>query len=806
LAIGAILATAQVHAAPAGADADAAADVSSEGLEEIRVTATRHSESISDVPYNISAVGGSDIAAAGVTDLAGLTRMIPGLVSPDLGARANSINSNLTIRGLNASSVHAETQQIAASLVSTYVDETPLFANLKMTDIDRVEVLRGPQGTLYGSGSVGGTVRIIHNEPDPTTTEFDVTTRASHTANAANPNEAVDVIGNLPISDNMAFRASGGYERLAGFTDALSVAVLGPNAQPVLANPADPLTSPPVFGEHRGVDWSDTWYARGALLWKPTDGLKLTLSYQHQTDQSGGYSQAAPGSRYDQTLYVDQPGSTRTDLGSLDASYDMGFATLSSSSSYTSQSAYSEYDITGLIESLASIYDNYPRILSPIFDNSTDKIFTEEVRLASETKGPLDWVVGSYYSHREQTLSQVEPILGLAAWSELPGSGRPAGCTVESDTCPYPTFGDVVQYYNGGIRPSLNSYPDLDFTLNRSVTFRDFAVFNETSYHLTDKWQVTGGVRVFWQSYDQSLAQTLPACGPFCSQSGTDPTGLVQDTNEKSFRNHIFKANTSYEIAPHTLVYATWSEGFRRGGVNALPTGDCYYCESTSLLTYKPDEAKNTEVGIKGAFGRGSSYTFTLYNIDWTDPQIEAATVNGGFDFVTNGKTARSRGIETELTTPLTDSLRLQFGYSYTDAILTSSFSAGIVPDLVGVDGNRLPGVSKQQATVALDYGIPFAAEREFYAHLDAAYRTDFWTSLPNSPSAVDLPGFLLMNARAGVAFNKAWRVEAFMNNITNQEAATSVSTEPGLPHNRAEFVGRPRTIGLQLNYSFKEH
>jgi hypothetical protein len=182
----------------------------------------------------------------------------------------------------------------------------------------------------------------------------------------------------------MAFRASGGYERLAGFTDAISVAVLGPNAQPVLANPADPLTSPPVFGEHRGVDWSDTWYARGALLWKPTDGLKMTLSYQHQTDQSGGYSQAAPAYRYDQTLYVDQPGSTRTDLAALDASYDVGFATLSSSSSYTSQSAFSQYDITGLIESLASIYDNYPRILSPIFDKSTDKIFTEEVRLASE--------------------------------------------------------------------------------------------------------------------------------------------------------------------------------------------------------------------------------------------------------------------------------------------------------------------------------------------------------------------------------------------------------------------------------------
>jgi iron complex outermembrane recepter protein len=230
-AIAAILAAgAQLHAAPAVAD----------DIDEIVVTATRRNVSLSDIPYNISAVGAADIAASGVTDLQGLTHMIPGLVAPDLGPRASNINDTLTIRGLNASSVNAESQEIAAPLVSTYVDETPLFANLKMTDIARVEVLRGPQGTLYGSGSVGGTVRMIHNEPDPTTTEVELSTSASHTANAANPSESIDFIGNLPINETMAFRASGGYEKLAGFTDALKVAVLGPGAQPVLADPGSP--------------------------------------------------------------------------------------------------------------------------------------------------------------------------------------------------------------------------------------------------------------------------------------------------------------------------------------------------------------------------------------------------------------------------------------------------------------------------------------------------------------------------------------------------------------------------------------
>jgi iron complex outermembrane receptor protein len=800
---GILAASAQLHPRQA---------VAAEELQEIVVTATRRNESISDIPYNISAIGAADITNSGVTDLEGLIHMVPGLVSPDLGTRAGSTNNSLIIRGLNASAVNAETQQIAAPTVSTYVDETPLFANLKMTDIARVEVLRGPQGTLYGSGSVGGTVRIIHNEPDPTTTEFDVSTHVSHTQNAANPNEAMEFIGNLPISDTIAFRASGGYERRAGFSNAISVASLGPNAQPVLADPSDTLYSGLVFTEHRGVDWSNTWYARTVLLWKPTDGLKLTWSYQHQTDQSGGYSQVRPGYEYEQTLYMDQPGSLQTDLGAFDLSYDAGFATISSDSSYTSQSAFSQFDDTGLIESLAMYYGNYPRTLSPILDNSTDKAFTEEVRFVSKNSGPWDWVTGAYYSDRKQTLSQVEPILGFASWSQLPGTGnfpgavQPPDCTVQSATCPYPTFGDIIQYYKGGIRPSLNPYPDLNFTLDRHVTFRDFALFNETSYHFTDKWQATAGARVFWQRYDQDLTQTLPMCGPFCSQSGTAQNGLTADSQAASFRSHILKVNTSYEIATHTLLYATWSEGFRRGGANAIPTGPCYYCENTALLTYQPDKAYNTEIGIKGSWGRGSSYTFTLYNIEWKDPQIDAYTLVGGFEYVTNGNTARSRGVEGELTLPVSNSTKLELGYSYTDAILTSNFQRGIVPDLVGISGERLPGVSKEQVTAALEYAVPINDAREFHARLDASYRSDFWTALPNSPTAVDLPGFALVNARAGFGFGSPWRVDAFVNNLTNQQAATAVTTNPGPAHDRAEYVGRPRTVGLVLNYSFKDH
>jgi iron complex outermembrane receptor protein len=353
----------------------------------------------------------------------------------------------------------------------------------------------------------------------------------------------------------------------------------------------------------------------------------------------------------------------------------------------------------------------------------------------------------------------------------------------------------VIQYINGGINPSQMPNPDLNFTFNRHVTFTDAAVFDETSYHFTDKWQATAGGRFFWQHYAQELEQDLPTS-----------TGLLSAANAKGFHNEIFKLNTSYEITDHTLLYLTWSEGFRRGGVNALPIGSCFFCETPALLTYKPDEARNTELGIKGSFGANTSYTFTLYNINWSNPQIESNTLLGGFGFVTNGVSARSRGAEGELDLPLSTTTKLELGYSYSDAVLTAGFTAGVVPDLVGEAGDRLPNVSKQQATVAVDHSQALGHNREFHARLDASYRSDFWTALPGSPFATDLPGFALVNARVGLGFGRAWRLDAFVNNITNQEAATSVSTVPGPEHDRAYFVGRPRTVGAEVNYSFKDH
>src|ERR1700730_13550898 len=193
-----------------------------ETLEEVVVTANRREQNVLDVPYNISAVSGPTLSNAGVTNLSDISRLLPGVTIPDLGPRANSSNSLIIIRGLNVNDPvnSAYLPWGSVPTVSTYVDDVPLFVNLRLADIQRIEVLRGPQGTLYGSGAVGGTVRVIHNPPTTERTEFEISARAEQTAHAANGSYAIDTIFNLPLGDRLAWRVSASYDEQSGFINA----------------------------------------------------------------------------------------------------------------------------------------------------------------------------------------------------------------------------------------------------------------------------------------------------------------------------------------------------------------------------------------------------------------------------------------------------------------------------------------------------------------------------------------------------------------------------------------------------------
>lgn len=813
-----------------GADADAPV------LQEVVVTANRREEDVLAVPYNISAISADQIQQAGLKDLQSLTRLVPGLVSADLGPRVNSTNSNLIIRGLNASDQGSSFfgPNLAVPLVSTYVDDVPLFVNFNLTDIERVEVLRGPQGTLYGSGAVGGTVKLLRHKPDLGVFSVNLSADTSGTEHSSGPSYSFDGIINVPLGDTVALRANAGYTKLTGFIDGTHAALFQPDGQPLLADPANPLTSDYLYHQVSDVDSSNSRYGRVALLWKPGDRLNILLDYTHQQDHSSGFSWEQVGFNYLTGAPIQRPDYTtnetipqqaldrRLDIGAVTISVDAGFATLTSSTSYYNNRYDDVIDVSSGQQYYATLnpyyYGGYPRYAAFNFDFSRDRSLVEELRLVSRSGGSWDYIAGVFFRDQKSSLTDPETLPGFASWVHLPGSAD--AYNYYAGTA-FNTFADVIADRNG-TDPATLSPTDLFYNNLRYTKFHDRAIYGELTRHLTDKWQVTGGARQFWQSYDQSETQVYPFAGAFYSDSGLDPLGATTSEQAKSYRNHIFKLNTSYELSPAAHVYATWSEGFRHGGANSFkicpagapPLGGCEPAQSAALIPYTPDTAKNYELGIKGLIGGRLRYGASVYRVDWHDIQLDAYAPVTGIQIVVNGKDARSQGVELELEALLTSGLSATLGASYADARLTDSF---VTANFVGQKDDVLPLVPKTQVTGALDYVIPLPRERDISFHVDAAYRSAVHTSVNNLQSdgaggtVVDiyatnfrqLGGFTTVNAGVGFQATKELRLRLYCNNLTGQRGVTTWSVARQ-PEQSSEYVMRPRTAGVSIDYSFK--
>lgn len=263
-----------VAAATYGSFSAAHADDSGPAVEEVVVTATRRASSVLDVPYNIQAFSAEDLAQAGVTSIEDLTRVAPGLSVFDEGPRVSGDRNTFNIRGLNAENAYNndDNPSLTEPAVSTYFGEIPVFFPFQLVDMNRVEVLRGPQGTLYGDSSIGGTIRMIPNAPDPHAFTMDVGADLSGTDYASEPSYDGYATVNIPINDTSAFRGTVGHQYLSGFIDAVDlVRQTGTPMSPgaiILQNPSDFLNSPPARAPtDNDYNMADIDYARGALRW-----------------------------------------------------------------------------------------------------------------------------------------------------------------------------------------------------------------------------------------------------------------------------------------------------------------------------------------------------------------------------------------------------------------------------------------------------------------------------------------------------------------------------------------------------------
>jgi outer membrane receptor protein involved in Fe transport len=794
-------------------------------LEEIVVTATRRAQSTEEIPYNISAVSGDSLVQKGITDFAKLARNTTGLVLVDSGGRDNSQGSGLIMRGLNADASGNGTgdgQAIAPATVSTYVDDVPVFYNLHLKDIERVEILRGPQGTLYGSGSLGGTIRYMHNKPDTEAFEGEIASRLGQTEGSSGINTDTHVMLNMPLSDSVAIRTVFGYVENQGFIEQNSL-VSFDETRNVIADtsvgPADSADTPPLYHGKKDANSHQANHIRISALWDISDDTTTQLSYHHQRDSYDGRQVITPahpaGGDDANTQALLEPMDTELNVYSWDLETDLGFATLSSTVSYYDSDSQSIGDANGIYHNAAFSYmlpsDGYgintitkrPQFLADYDEQNTGK--TIEIRLASNGEGQFDYVVGAFYLEQNYQAIQHDKLMGY--WDIVDGINK-------------------TQVFNAENRPAPLETDDI-YLQDIDNTFKDTALFGEVTYHISDVWQITGGFRVFEQTFEASNDIYFPEGGEFLSPIG-DIRGLAPSSSEEDFSDHIFKINTSYDITPNVMAYFTWAEGFRHGGVNGFPTLDIVdsfaVAEPAEYRTYDSDMATNWEVGLKGRlFDERMRFSTALFLIEWEDVQQNIATPTLAYPAIVNGETAESMGLEIEATYLLTENLEVTVGYAYTQAELTESFDVDGDGSFEGVDGDELPGVPTNTANISINYATEVFNGMELTASLSGAYVDEIRNAINEDDQSFSVdPSHSLWDMTVSLAAEN-WGVTLFAENLFDEHVTYGTAgraglgktvledwlgdthTRPSWQHGRelTSYVNRPRTIGLDVFYNF---
>jgi iron complex outermembrane receptor protein len=797
----------------------AASGAGSGELAEITVTATRREATLESVPYSLSVVSGEDLARSGVTDIASLANEVPGLSYYDFGARQSGATVPI-IRGLNASDIAVQNRSFRTfeqSPVGTYIGNSPFDGYLQLDDIARVEVLRGPQGTLYGAGSLGGALRIIPNSPKLGQWEGSVEAGSGYLKGAGKAAYTTTAMVNVPIGDTLAFRASAKYAYEPGYIDDFGLLKRTGSPLtgiPVLADPGDPTNSPGVYYSKHDYNDQNSFTGRVSALWKPVEkfSAELAFIYASTNGDGGPYSNSSypggpdvldprinlpPGSQHTTYSAVDQQFWRRTTLSSADLTYDAGFATVSSTSTYATTRGFTMSDGSYVIGTITDFdISNYyggvpvnPRFIQPgVFEDSAHT-FSQELRLVSKTTpdGMFDYVAGLYYENQTR----------VGGWFN-PNPGSPERSVQQGCSAPY---------YYGASFPNclLSDGPgDENFVQIDTQNFTDKSEFGELTYHFLSNGQITFGGRHFEQQFTDSQSYLVY----------TYDTLIPASPHNAPASKNTWKVNPSYQYLTDQYVYAIWSQGFRRGGANSVPpTG--IYKESPLLASYKPDSVNNYEAGLKGRLPGGLNYTFAIFDIKWDKPQISSTLPDGNLA-VYNANTAQSRGFEFEARGPLAfvlPGLSYSVGGAYADAKLTSSFSlpaneGGVITPgaITGNSGNALPGSPKTSLATTFTYDHPIATGYDLAVSLNGTYRSAVHLFLNPPNSAYVAKAYALGNLSAAVSHN-GWHTGMYVTNLFDKRTILApyvpitFTNGGGLLSNNT--YNPPREIGIKIGYSF---
>lgn len=732
-------------------------------LAEIIVSAEKRSESLEKVPLSIVAFTSETLAETGVEDFSELAGRIPSVVLNSAGPG----RSSYSIRGIASVGGNAPT-------TGFYIDETPILpsggdgANATIDpdlfDLARVEVLRGPQGTLYGASSMGGTVRLITNQPNLERTEGTVRLEGSDTQHGGG-NVRLDAMYNIPlIDDAVALRVVGTYKAFSGFIDR-EIGVWAPNPNVPAGYPDYPVSPARPGSVDRNVNTERLESLRTTLKMAATDAFTITPSVWAQQLLMGGPSdydvttgQSAGPLIQARPFDISEAYSDKFVLGTLTLNYDLGWGSLVSNTSYMHRRETTPDDETEALEGAFPQGQFVPNVYAPTV---TTREFTEEARLAFNPVGwPLSGVVGAYFNNanRHYAVNYLTP--------------NYASLFANTYT---------TQTLLAGVQLS-----DVNYSQSGDYSPKQSAVFTELNYQLYSQWKVTAGVR--W--YDLQYTTVRHEDG-WSNGGPTLSTGAAKNTGFDP------KAEVSYQATAEQLYYISASKGVRPGGVNTsnLAEKGC----GQDYGPYQPDSLWNYEIGGKTRWLDGAlQVNAAAYYIKWSDVQ-QGQTLPCSYQITENAGEAVVRGGELEIQGEVGPHLQLGIGAGFTKAVLARD-----APSLDGVAGEQLQNVPKWNGGASAKYLFDPAPGYAGFVRADEQYVGISYPDFDRTDPATFQRAYSILNLRAGLVHNR-WETDLFLNNALDKQAALSrfISDNYDASTRSRMFTNQPRTVGVSFEMKF---
>jgi len=789
-------------------------------LQEIVVTSTRREESLSKVPISVTAMTQEDMDTKGIKDILDVVRFTPGI------AIDNSGTNNISIRGISSTG--------GAGTTGIYVDDTPIQirglafnpddALPKSFDIDRVEVLRGPQGTLFGAGSEGGTVRYITTQPSLVKTSIYARSELSYTEGGDPSYEAGVAAGGPIIQDTLGARATVWFRRDGGWID---------RVDPTAADPQDDVVD-------KNANHDQALLLRLAALWKASEQWSVTPSVYYQARQTHDINNYWPlYSTPSSDKYVSGDPTARNApdkfyLPALKIEGDFDAFHVISNTSFFHRTEQTGYD--GTLYNLG-FYQEQPALPAtavfpepylvpyPLLDGSgihlpasvanyrspstidnAQQNITQEIRLvSSDSSAKLIWTTGIFFSsNRQSYLEQIHDPMLNALSEALTGE-------------PYTYW--FTSYATGNPVPYVPGYPNDSYFLNIHAQDQQLAGYGEATYAITDTLKATVGLR---ESATKYSFNTLTG-GPQLfleTQSGNG------DKKENSFTP---KLNLAYQMDQSNLFYATYAKGFRPGGANnPVPYAACAsdfnsFGITQAPPTYSSDSVNSYEIGAKNNFENRIKVASSIYYIQWHNIQQTVVPPICQISFIANLGQAVAKGGDIQAEFAATDHFDVDLTAGFTEARYTKDArlsTTGAAAPIVA-DGDAIAGQSSETGggrpaapfTASIGVAYKFSAfDHESFVRVDDEYQgRDKWLPPGQDPNTLqyDAANYTpastnFLSLRGGMNFGEL-SVETFIDNVTDSHAITdynfTIDSGTGDSRLQRDYTFRPRTFGVTLIY-----